>query len=206
MGGAPVGHPGGPPPGGRPLVAHRLRGSDLHQLRRHQGPVALASGAGAVARRGRSSRRCRRWCTRRSPIAGWDARSGFTGGPGAGPIDLRRSSWHSRFDFAASGQYQMSASDPAGTLVAACTATRVGSTHAPLGPEDCERRRRCRPASFGLGHRRHRRELRRLPRADGRAARGGRLRGLLSRATAPAWPTISRAARRSRRRWCWPPG
>jgi len=82
--------------------------------------------------------------------AGWDARSGFTGGPGAGPIDLRRSSWHSRFDFAASGQYEVSASDPAGTLVCRLHGDPGRLTHAPLGPEDFSAAA-LPDGSFGLG-------------------------------------------------------
>ncbi|MGH7527123.1 MAG: STAS domain-containing protein [Gemmatimonadales bacterium] len=69
--------------------------------------------------------------------AGWDSGFGATDGPGAAPIDLRRSSWHARADLAASGQYELSSSVPAGTLTCRLHGDPDRLTRAPFGPGDC---------------------------------------------------------------------
>jgi anti-anti-sigma factor len=48
--------------------------------------------------------------------AGWDSGSGGPRGPAGVSIDLRRSSWHAREEFAASGHYEMSPSAPGDAL------------------------------------------------------------------------------------------
>ena len=80
--------------------------------------------------------------------AGW--RDGL---PPAGdiraPID-RRSYWHARADFAASGQYELSAGAPSGTLACRTVGDPARITQARIAADDCTRV--TFPASgFGLG-------------------------------------------------------
>ena len=70
-------------------------------------------------------------------VAGWDSRFDATGGPEAAPIDFRRSSWHSRADLAASGQYELSAGVSGGTLTCRLHGDPDRLTRAPFGPGDC---------------------------------------------------------------------
>jgi anti-anti-sigma factor len=65
-------------------------------------------------------------------IAGWNG-----DGPGPGAVDLRQSSWHSRADFATSGQYEVSACSPHRTLTCRLHGDPGRPTQAPLGPGDC---------------------------------------------------------------------
>ncbi len=68
---------------------------------------------------------------------GWDGGLAGAGAAGPGLIDLRQSSWHARADFAASGQYDLSACDPVGTLTCRLHGDPGRLTRAPLGPSDC---------------------------------------------------------------------
>ena len=68
--------------------------------------------------------------------AGWDAGTPPAGAAGAGPID-RRSYWHARADFAASGQYELSSGVPGGSLTCRLLGDPERLTRAPLGPDDC---------------------------------------------------------------------
>ena len=49
-------------------------------------------------------------------IAGWDSSFDAADDPGSAAAALRRSSWHSRADFATSGHYELSAGNPASPL------------------------------------------------------------------------------------------
>jgi hypothetical protein len=69
--------------------------------------------------------------------AGWDSGLAPSAGSGPGPSDLRRSSWHARADFAASGLYELSSAIPAGTLTCHLHGDPNRLTQAPFGPGDC---------------------------------------------------------------------
>jgi anti-anti-sigma factor len=69
--------------------------------------------------------------------AGWDSDSDGSGTPGAALIDLRLSSWHSQADFAASGQYELSASDPASTLTCRLHGDPGQLARGPVSQGDC---------------------------------------------------------------------
>jgi anti-anti-sigma factor len=65
------------------------------------------------------------------------------------PVD-RRSYWHARADFAASGQYELSAGAPSGTLACRAVGDPVRLTQGRIGADDCSRV--TFPGSgFGLG-------------------------------------------------------
>jgi hypothetical protein len=85
-------------------------------------------------------------------ILGWDARFEASAGSGAvdGPIDLRLSSWQIPATIARSGEYQMSASVPNGTLRCRLHGSPDWVRHVPLAADDCDVV--TLPAnSFGLG-------------------------------------------------------
>jgi anti-anti-sigma factor len=85
-------------------------------------------------------------------ILGWDARFEASAGSAAvdGPIDLRLSSWQIPATIARSGEYQMSASVPDGTLRCRLHGSPDWLRHVPLVSEDCDVV--TLPAnSFGLG-------------------------------------------------------
>jgi anti-anti-sigma factor len=69
--------------------------------------------------------------------AGWDPGFDATEGSGSGPSDLRRSTWHSRADFAASGEYELSSCMPAGSLICRLHGDPDRLARAPFGPGDC---------------------------------------------------------------------
>jgi anti-anti-sigma factor len=69
--------------------------------------------------------------------AGWDSDVAASGAPGGALIDLRQSSWHSRADFAASGQYELSSSDPASTLTCRLHGDPAQLTRGPVGQDHC---------------------------------------------------------------------
>lgn len=70
--------------------------------------------------------------------AGWDPQTATAAGSGAGPVALRRSYWHSRTDFATSGQYELSSS---GSEAAGLTCRLHGDPdrlpQACFGARDC---------------------------------------------------------------------
>lgn len=68
-------------------------------------------------------------------VAGWDP--GSEGARGSGSLDLRRSSWHTRADFARSGQYELSSSAPHGTLTCRLYGDPGRLTQAPVEQADC---------------------------------------------------------------------
>ncbi len=70
-------------------------------------------------------------------VAGWDSGFQATPGSGTGAVDLRRSSWHSRLDIATSGQYELSASTPAGALRCQLHGAPDRLAQGPFGPADC---------------------------------------------------------------------
>jgi anti-anti-sigma factor len=70
-------------------------------------------------------------------VAGWDARLEATEGIGSGPIDLRRSSWHTSADFARSGQYERSSSASPGTLTCHLHGDPGRLTQSPFEAGDC---------------------------------------------------------------------
>jgi anti-anti-sigma factor len=85
-------------------------------------------------------------------VLGWDARLEASAGSGPvdGPMDLRLSSWQIPATIARSGEYQMSASVPDGTLHCRLHGNPDWLRHVPLGSDDCEVV--ALPAnSFGLG-------------------------------------------------------
>jgi anti-anti-sigma factor len=85
-------------------------------------------------------------------ILGWDSRFEANAGSGAvdGPMDLRLSSWQMPATITRSGEYQMSASVPDGTLHCRLHGSPDWLSHVPLGSDDCEVV--ALPAdSFGLG-------------------------------------------------------
>lgn len=67
--------------------------------------------------------------------AGWDAPVEGIGSSGSG--GLRRSYWHSRTDFATSGQYELSSSTPDATLTCHLHGDPNRLPQAPFGPGDC---------------------------------------------------------------------
>jgi anti-anti-sigma factor len=70
-------------------------------------------------------------------VAGWDSDLAAAGGPDTALIDLRQSSWHTRADFAASGQYELSSSAPASTLTCHLHGDPTQLLRAPVGQGDC---------------------------------------------------------------------
>jgi anti-anti-sigma factor len=68
--------------------------------------------------------------------AGWSEGIPPATGSLAGPIE-RHSYWHARTDFAASGQYELSAAAAGGALGCRMLGDPQGMTRAVLGPEDC---------------------------------------------------------------------
>jgi anti-anti-sigma factor len=68
--------------------------------------------------------------------AGWNEGLSPAAAPGQIPID-RRSYWHTREDFAASGQYELSSCVPGGALTCRLLGDPARLTGAPLGPDDC---------------------------------------------------------------------
>jgi anti-anti-sigma factor len=85
-------------------------------------------------------------------VLGWDSRFEANAGSEAidGPMDLRLSSWQIPATIARSGEYQMSASVPDGTLRCRLHGSADWLSHVPLGSDDCEVV--TLPAnSFGLG-------------------------------------------------------
>lgn len=69
-------------------------------------------------------------------VLGWDAR--LEPNAGAGPIDLRMSSWQIPATVARSGEYQMSAGVPDGMLRCRLHGSPDWLRHVPLGSDDCE--------------------------------------------------------------------
>jgi anti-anti-sigma factor len=69
--------------------------------------------------------------------AGWNPEFTAIEAPGAAQIDLRQSSWHARADFAASGQYELSASTPPGTLTCHLHGDPSLLARTPVGRDDC---------------------------------------------------------------------
>jgi anti-anti-sigma factor len=67
---------------------------------------------------------------------GWDPLSDAPEAPGLA-AGLRRSYWHSRADFATSGQYELSSCAPAGTLTCRLHGDPGRLTKAPYAPGDC---------------------------------------------------------------------
>jgi anti-anti-sigma factor len=82
-------------------------------------------------------------------VTGWEGLSDATLGARPGPLDLRRSSWHSRDDFATSGQYEMSSSI-AQNLTCHLHGDPGQLTQARYGPADC-RGVDLPDSAFGLG-------------------------------------------------------
>ena len=70
-------------------------------------------------------------------VAGWDSSHGAPHRPGSEPDELRRSSWHARADFLASGQYELSSAVPAGTLTCRLHGDPHWLTRTPANPEGC---------------------------------------------------------------------
>ena len=69
--------------------------------------------------------------------AGWHDGLPPTSGTGA-QVD-RRSYWHARADFAASGQYELSAASPGGALACRAVGDPARMTEGPLAADDCTR-------------------------------------------------------------------
>jgi anti-anti-sigma factor len=69
-------------------------------------------------------------------IAGWDSRLDAAGDSG-GQKNLRQSTWQLRADSSTSGDYQMSACVPEGTLSCRLHGNPNQLTRAPLGQDDC---------------------------------------------------------------------
>jgi anti-anti-sigma factor len=69
--------------------------------------------------------------------AGWDSETGTAAGSGAGPAALRQSYWHTRTDFATSGQYELSSSVPDATLTCRLHGDPGRLPQATFGPGDC---------------------------------------------------------------------
>jgi anti-anti-sigma factor len=69
--------------------------------------------------------------------AGWDPGAESPEAAGGASAGLRRSYWHSRADLATSGQYELSACAPAGTLTCRLHGNPEHLTRAPFGPGDC---------------------------------------------------------------------
>jgi len=77
--------------------------------------------------------------------AGWDSGLDSIRSSGALASDLRRSSWHTRADFAKSGQYELSSGTPTGALTCRLYGDPGRLARAPIGPDAC------RPADFPEG-------------------------------------------------------
>ena len=73
-------------------------------------------------------------------VLGWDSRFEVNAGSGAvaGTMDLRLSSWQIPATIARSGEYQMSACVPDGTLHCRLHGSPDWLRHVPLGSDDCE--------------------------------------------------------------------
>jgi len=71
-------------------------------------------------------------------ILGWDAGVEIDAGPGPASMDLRLSSWQIPATIARSGEYQMSACVPNGTLRCQLRGQPDWVRHVPLGPDDCD--------------------------------------------------------------------
>jgi anti-anti-sigma factor len=71
-------------------------------------------------------------------IAGWDWHLDAADGPGSGPSSLRQSSWQLHAGSARSGEYQVSASVPEGTLSCRLHGHPDQLTQALPGPDDCD--------------------------------------------------------------------
>ena len=69
--------------------------------------------------------------------AGWDSGLDTTGADGLRSSDLRRSSWHARKDFAASGLYELSAGNQEGALTCRLHGDPARLGQARMGPGDC---------------------------------------------------------------------
>jgi anti-anti-sigma factor len=69
-------------------------------------------------------------------VAGWDSQLHATEGPGSAPHH-RQSTWHSRADLAASGQYELSSSTPQGSLICHLHGNPDQLAQAPVGSGDC---------------------------------------------------------------------
>ncbi len=83
-------------------------------------------------------------------ILGWDAGVETDAGPGPASVDLRLSSWQIPATIARSGEYQMSACVPSGTLRCRLHGHPDWLRHVPLGPDDCDVVA-LPPNAFGLG-------------------------------------------------------
>jgi len=70
-------------------------------------------------------------------VAGWASLLEPEAGVGRRSGELRRSYWHSRESLAASGQYEMSACSPQGTLTCRLVGDPSRLVEAPSGPGDC---------------------------------------------------------------------
>lgn len=81
-------------------------------------------------------------------VTGWDASFKANGGS-SGP-NLRQSSWHQRTGFATSGQYQMSSSEPEGTLTCRLHGRPAQLGRTPFRSADCEVVE-FPPTRFGIG-------------------------------------------------------
>jgi len=81
-------------------------------------------------------------------VTGWDA--SFTANGGSSGPNLRQSSWHQRTGFATSGQYQMSSSEPEGTLTCHLHGRPAQLGRTPFRPADCEVVE-FPPTRFGIG-------------------------------------------------------
>jgi anti-anti-sigma factor len=68
-------------------------------------------------------------------VAGWDSRFGAS--EDTRQAGLRHSSWHSRADFATSGQYELSSGVQGGSLTCRLYGVPDRLVEAPLGPSDC---------------------------------------------------------------------
>jgi anti-anti-sigma factor len=71
-------------------------------------------------------------------ILGWDSRFETNAGSGPSPTELRLSSWQVPATIARSGEYQMSAGVPDGTLRCRLHGHPDWLRHVPLGPDDCD--------------------------------------------------------------------
>jgi anti-sigma B factor antagonist len=81
-------------------------------------------------------------------VTGWDGSLKANGGS-SGP-NLRQSSWHQRTGFATSGQYQMSSSEPEGTLTCHLHGRPAQLGRTPFRSADCEVVE-FPPTRFGIG-------------------------------------------------------
>ena len=109
-------------------------------------------------------------------VTGWDASLLANGGSSG--LDLRQSSWHQRTGFATSGQYQMSSSEPEGTLTCHLHGRPAQLGRTPFRSADCEVVE-FPPHQVWHRSRRNRRRRRGRVRASRRAGRGLRQHSLL---------------------------